>query len=213
MTIKKIYVNYIKRLFDFLLALLLLFLVAPIIVVAYFFIRIDSKGPGFFKQVRIGKNSKKFTIYKLRTMSLKSHDHNGEKIRDRNRVTSVGKIVRKLSLDELPQLFNILKGEMSFIGPRPLLVRYLPYYTEKEIMRHDVLPGITGLAQIKGRSFLQWEERFQYDLEYVNKISFFLDFKIIIQTIMIVLKSEGTSTIRPKKMVDFDVHRNFEKIR
>jgi lipopolysaccharide/colanic/teichoic acid biosynthesis glycosyltransferase len=140
-------------------------------------------------------------------MDTRAFDSQGKKIRDRDRVTRTGRIIRKLSIDELPQFFNILKGDMSFVGPRPLVVRYLPYYTEEELHRHDVRPGVTGLAQVHGRGYLQWEERFRYDLDYVKKISFGLDVKIILMTIRSVLKREGTSTIRPDNLVDFDKHR------
>ena len=140
-------------------------------------------------------------------MDTKTHDEFGNKLRDRDRVTKSGKIIRKLSLDETPQFINILKGEMSFIGPRPLLVRYLPYYTEREMHRHDVKPGITGLAQVNGRGFLQWEQRFEFDLFYVENLSLLLDLKIIFKTIKSVFSREGTSTIRPSDLVDFDIHR------
>lgn len=208
-----IYNDYIKRILDIIFAFILLVISIPLIAISYIFIRLDSKGPAIFKQTRIGRNCDKITIYKLRTMKLETHDKNGRKLRDRERVTRVGKIIRKLSLDELPQLFNILKGDMSFIGPRPLLVRYLPYYSEKEIQRHNVLPGITGLAQVKGRSYLQWEERFNFDLYYVENLSFKLDFRILILTIIKVFKTEGTSTVRPKELVDFDEHRGYKKVR
>ena len=146
-------------------------------------------------------------------MMQKSIDEHGCKIRDRHRVTKAGSIIRKLSIDELPQLYNIFKGDMSFVGPRPLLVRYLPYYTMEELRRHDVRPGITGLAQINGRGNLQWEERFRYDLQYVDNVSLILDLKIVLKTIKKVFKQEGTSTIRPAFLVDFDVHRGKKNIR
>lgn len=213
-TIKQyIYQYYIKRSMDFLIALILLVVSSPFILISCILIKIDSKGPAIFKQTRIGKDTKQFTIYKLRTMKLETHNKNGRKLRDRERVTRAGKIIRKLSLDELPQLINIVKGEMSFIGPRPLLVRYLPYYTYEEMRRHNVLPGITGLAQINGRSFLNWEDRFAYDVKYVENISFKLDIQIFLKTIYKVLNGEGTSAIRPKNMVDFDEHRNYKKLR
>ncbi|MBM4761464.1 sugar transferase [Bacillus sp. B15-48] len=208
-----IYKNYIKRYLDFTFAFTFLVISIPLTVICCILIKLDSKGPAFFKQTRIGKNCKEITIYKLRTMKIESCDKNGKKLRDRERLTRVGKIIRKLSIDELPQLFNILKGDMSFIGPRPLLVRYLPYYSEREINRHNVLPGITGLAQVNGRSYLQWEERFDYDLNYVGNLSFKLDVKILIITIIKVLKTEGTSTIRPKELVDFDKYREYKKVR
>lgn len=208
-----IYKKFIKRILDFIFAFILLVLSIPFIAIGSLLIKMDSKGPVIFKQTRIGKDCKEITIYKLRTMKLETHDKNGKKLRDRERITKVGKLIRKLSIDELPQLFNILKGDMSFIGPRPLLVRYLPYYSEREIKRHKVLPGITGLAQIKGRSDLQWEERFELDLNYVENMSLKVDVKILLITIIKVFKTEGTSTIRPKELVDFDKHRGYNKVR
>lgn len=209
----RIYKNYIKRILDFIFAFILLILSFPFIAISCILIKVDSKGPAIFKQTRIGKNCEKITLFKLRTMILETHDNNGNKLRDRERITRVGKIIRKLSIDELPQLLNVLKGDISFIGPRPLLVRYLPYYSEEEIKRHNVLPGITGLAQINGRSYLQWEERFNFDLNYVENLSFKLDAKILLITIIKVFKTEGTSTIRPKELVDFDEHRGYNKKR
>ena len=204
------YRKYVKRSLDFIFALILLIISVPFILIASLFIVLDSKGSPIFTQIRIGKDSKEFKIYKLRTMKLQATDMDGNKIRDRDRVTRAGRIIRKLSIDELPQLFNILKGEMSFIGPRPLLVRYLPYYTEEEIRRHDVLPGITGLSQINGRSNLQWEERFEYDVKYVDNISFKLDMQIFWITIRKVFEGSDTSTIRRSDIVDFDKHRGFK---
>lgn len=207
------YSKYVKRMIDIILALFLLVLTLPILILATIAIKLDSKGSVFFKQPRIGKYGHQIMIYKLRTMDTKTHDEKGKKIRDRDRVTKPGKVIRKLSVDEIPQLFNILKGDMSFIGPRPLLVRYFPYYTNEEVQRHNVLPGITGIAQVKGRSFLQWEKRFEYDLEYVKTISFFTDLKIVLATIKAVFTGAGTSAVRPEGLVDFDEHRKFIKVR
>lgn len=210
---KGLYERYFKRVFDLMFAIILLILSIPFIFLGSIFIKLDSFGPVFFKQTRIGYKCEKFKIYKLRTMRLETHDEEGRKLKDSERITKAGRLIRMLSIDELPQLLNILKGEMSFIGPRPLLVRYLPYYTKKEIRRHDVLPGITGLAQINGRSNIQWEERFDYDLEYVNNMSLILDIKILLKTVQKVFKGSDTSIIRPKNLVDFDEHRNFKKMR
>lgn len=204
---RKIYRDYVKRILDFLLALVGITIGIPFILIAAIFIKLDTPGPVFFTQERVGYKGKLFKIYKLRTMDTRAVDKHGKKIRDRNRVTKSGKIIRKLNIDELPQFWNIIKGEMSFIGPRPLLPRYYPYFNAEEDRRHDVLPGITGLAQVNGRGFLQWEERFAYDLEYVDNLSFKLELQIIWQTIKSVLKNEGTSTVRPEGLVDFDVHR------
>lgn len=207
------YSNIIKRIIDTVLALVILILTLPFMLVAAIAIKIDSEGPVLFKQIRVGQYGHKIMIYKLRTMMLQSHDENGVKIRDRDRVTKSGRIIRKLSLDEIPQLLNIIKGDMSFIGPRPLLVRYFPYYTEEEVQRHNVLPGITGIAQVKGRSFLQWEKRFQYDLDYVKNISFLTDLNVLVETVRAVFTGAGTSSVRPEGLVDFDEHRNYSKVR
>lgn len=207
------YKSFIKRLMDILLALALFLLTLPILALASLWIYIDSPGSPIFVQERIGYKNRSFRVMKLRTMKLETHDKDGRKLRDRERVTKSGSFLRKTSIDELPQLINIIKGDMSFIGPRPLIPRYYPYYTEEELRRHEVLPGITGLAQINGRSDLQWEDRFRYDIEYVDTCSFLTDLKIALKTVQKVFSSENTSTIRPANLVDFDVHRNFEKLR
>jgi undecaprenyl phosphate N,N'-diacetylbacillosamine 1-phosphate transferase len=207
------YKRYVKRLIDIAVASALLVATAPIVIVASVLIKIDSEGPIIFAQTRIGKDCRAFRLYKLRTMIVRTHDETGRKLDDKDRVTRVGRVIRRLSIDELPQLVNIIKGDMSFVGPRPLLVRYLPYYTDSELRRHEVRPGITGLAQINGRGFLQWEERFKYDLEYVDNLSFLLDAKILLRTVYQVLSGEGSSTDRPSYLVDFDEHRRFMKMR
>lgn len=206
------YQHGIKRILDFLAAFVLLIVSSPFVLIALLAIPLDSKGPAVFSQKRVGYKNSIFTVYKLRTMITETH-RDGRKLRDRERVSRIGRILRMTSIDELPQLVNILKGEMSFIGPRPLPVRYYPYYTDEELGRHDVRPGITGLAQVNGRSNLQWEDRFRYDLYYRDHCSFLLDAKIVLKTIEKVFKSEGTSTIRPVSLVDFDVHRNLVKNR
>ena len=177
------YRKYVKRLIDVILGAVLLIVTSPIVIVAALFVKMDSRGPAFFTQMRIGKDCKVFKLYKLRTMQVETRGIVGGVLDDCERVTRVGRIIRRLSIDELPQLINIVKGDMSFVGPRPLLVRYLPYYTDEELRRHEVRPGITGLAQINGRGFLQWEERFRYDLQYVDNLSFALDAKIVLGTI------------------------------
>ena len=146
--------------------------------------------PVIFKQKRPGLNEKIFEIYKFRTMTNQK-DKNGNLLPDEERLKGVGKIIRSLSLDELPQLFNVLKGDMSFIGPRPLLIEYLPLYNKEQKKRHTVLPGITGLAQVNGRNAISWKKKFEYDVEYVEKLSFLLDLKIILLTIKKVLIKEG----------------------
>jgi lipopolysaccharide/colanic/teichoic acid biosynthesis glycosyltransferase len=207
------YRKYVKRLIDVILGAVLLIVTSPIVIVAALFVKMDSRGPAFFTQMRIGKDCKVFKLYKLRTMQVETRGIDGRVLDDCERVTRVGRIIRRLSIDELPQLINIVKGDMSFVGPRPLLVRYLPYYTDEELRRHEVRPGITGLAQINGRGFLQWEERFRYDLQYVDNLSFELDAKIVLGTIAQVVKGSGSSTVRPSYLVDFDEHRRFVRLR
>jgi lipopolysaccharide/colanic/teichoic acid biosynthesis glycosyltransferase len=176
----------VKSTFDRLLALLLLLLLFPLLVLLVLFL-------GVFKQERPGKNGIIFTIYKVRTM-VKQIERDGVKLSDAERMTAVGRWVRKLSLDELPQLWNVLKGDMSFIGPRPLLPKYLPLYNEEQKKRHNVRPGITGWAQVNGRNLISWSEKFNFDLYYVNHISFLLDMKILIMTINKVIKREGINS-------------------
>ncbi|MDK2839893.1 MAG: hypothetical protein PWQ83_1459 [Thermosipho sp. (in: thermotogales)] len=185
------YRKYIKRILDFVFALILLILLFPIMFFAAIAIKIeDPKGPILFKQKRVGKNSKIFTIYKFRTMIVET-EGNGRKLTDLERLTKVGAFLRKTSIDELPQLFNIIKGEMSFIGPRPLLVEYLPLYNDFQARRHEVTPGISGWAQVNGRNAVSWEKKFEYDVYYVDNLSFLLDLKIFILTIIKILKKEG----------------------
>ncbi len=181
------YEKYIKGLLDFLFAILLLVILSPIMLAAAIIIKMeDPGGPILFKQERVGKDNKIFTLYKFRTMIVET-EKNGVKLSDADRLLKFGNILRKLSIDELPQLFNIIKGEMSFIGPRPLPVVYLPYYTDEELHRHDVRPGVSGWAQVNGRNYLSWEEKFRYDLEYVNNVSFLFDVKIFLMTVKKVL--------------------------
>ncbi len=157
---------------------------------------------GVFKQERPGKNGEIFTIYKFKTMSSETHV-NGIKLKDAERLTSIGRIIRKLSLDELPQLWNVVKVEMSFVGPRPLLPKYLPLYSTEQAKRHNVRPGITGLAQVNGRNAISWEEKFRYDVYYVDHISFFLDLKVLWFTVMKVLKREGINSSENITMGEF----------
>ncbi len=184
------YKKYIKRLLDIILSLLGLIIASPVFVIISILVFIFLGKPVIFKQKRPGKDEKIFNLYKFRTMTDKK-DKKGNLLPDEKRLTKFGKLLRKTSLDELPELFNILKGDMSFIGPRPLLVEYLQYYTKEEHHRHDVRSGLTGWAQVNGRNLLSWEEKFKKDLEYVNNISFMLDLKIIFLTIKTVLKREG----------------------
>lgn len=183
------YKLYFKRFLDFIIAFILLFFLSPIIFFTYLLIKIFLKGPALFKQKRPGKDHEIFTIYKFRTMNDK-RDGIGELLPDSERLTGLGKFIRKTSLDELPQLYNVLKGEMSFIGPRPLLVEYLPLYSERHKRRHYVRPGITGWAQVNGRNAISWEQKFEYDIYYTQNLSLFLDLKIVFLTIKKVIISE-----------------------
>ena len=170
-------------------------------------VKLDSKGKVIFKQERIGKDYKVFDIYKLRTMDNEMYDKKGKARVAANRMTRPGKIARILSIDEVPQLFNILKGDMSFVGPRPILARDLKYLTEKEKRRHSVKPGLTGLAQVRGRAFLDWDKRFKYDLFYVDKLSLKLDLIIVFKTVKTILSAEGTGIIKPQKAQNLKVLR------
>ncbi|MCV3383495.1 undecaprenyl phosphate N,N'-diacetylbacillosamine 1-phosphate transferase [Campylobacter sp. IFREMER_LSEM_CL292] len=185
------YKNGLKRVFDFFLALILLIIFLPFIALIGIVLKI-VQGSVLFKQARPGLNEKIFYIYKFKTMSDET-DENGELLPDELRLKPFGKLVRSLSLDELPQLFNVLKGDMSFIGPRPLLVEYLPLYNQEQKKRHDVRPGITGWAQINGRNAISWEQKFKYDVEYVQNCSFLFDLKIFFMTIIKVLKRSGVN--------------------
>lgn len=178
---KKIY-PVIKRLFDFLSALIGLMIISPLLITLIIILSINNNGKPFFYQQRTGKYGKIFTIIKLKTMNDKT-DTNGNLLPALERVTKVGNFCRKYSLDELPQLFNIIKGDMSLIGPRPLLPQYLQHYNERQNRRHEVLPGITGWAQVNGRNAISWEQKFEYDVYYVDKQSFSLDCKIFLKTI------------------------------
>jgi lipopolysaccharide/colanic/teichoic acid biosynthesis glycosyltransferase len=187
-----VYVNLIKPLLDRFGALILLILFSPIIFLTGLVIAIRMGHPVYFAQRRPGLHGKIFTIYKFRTMTNERDSH-GNLLPDAERLRGVGQFIRNLSLDELPQLVNVLKGEMSFIGPRPLLPEYLPLYTLEQSRRHNVKPGITGWAQINGRNAISWEEKFRYDLEYVENISFALDLKIFYRTLAKVFIREGIS--------------------
>ena len=189
---KGVYEKFIKRPMDCFLATLCLLIFSPLMLILAIFVRIFLGSPVLFEQDRPGKNGKVFKLYKFRTMTDK-RDENGQLLADELRLTAFGKMLRASSLDELPELLNIIKGEMSLIGPRPLLVKYLPLYNEEQAKRHDVRPGLTGLAQSRGRNSLSWEEKFKLDVEYVNHITFLGDLKIIVDTIRSVLNSEGIS--------------------
>lgn len=183
------YAKYIKRTLDLILSLMALILLMPLMIIIGILVRINLGSPIIFKQKRPGKNEKIFTLYKFRTMTDK-RDIDGNLLPDEYRLTKFGKFLRSTSLDELPELINIIKGDMAIVGPRPLLVEYLPYYTEEEKHRHDVRPGLTGLAQVNGRNAISWEEKLKYDTEYIKEISFYSDLKIIFKTIKKTIKRE-----------------------
>lgn len=181
------YAKYIKRILDLILSLMALIVLMPLMIIIGILVRINLGSPIIFKQKRPGKNEKIFTLYKFRTMTDK-RDIDGNLLPDEYRLTKFGKFLRSTSLDELPELINIIKGDMAIVGPRPLLVEYLPYYTEEEKHRHDVRPGLTGIAQVNGRNEISWEEKLKYDTEYIKEISFYSDLKIIFKTIKKTIK-------------------------
>jgi lipopolysaccharide/colanic/teichoic acid biosynthesis glycosyltransferase len=187
------YSNYIKRILDFCIAFTALSLLWPVLLVITIFLHFANKGAGaFFTQERPGKNAKIFKVIKYKTMT-DERDADGKLLPDAQRLTRIGKIVRSLSIDELPQLINVLKGDMSFVGPRPLLVKYLPLYSKEQMRRHDVRPGITGWAQVNGRNAITHTKKFEYDVWYVDNISFTLDLKILFLTVKKVFVCEGIS--------------------
>lgn len=196
------YKNCIKRLLDILLSLTGIILLCWLYLILFILVRVKLGSPVFFKQQRPGKNEKIFTLYKFRTMT-DARDENGNLLPDEVRLTAFGKMLRSTSLDELPELFNILKGDMSLIGPRPLLVKYLPLYNEEQRHRHDVRPGLTGLAQVNGRNAISWEKKFEYDVEYVRNLSFLLDCRILLQTVKAVVQREGISSATDATMEAF----------
>lgn len=199
---KSIYEKYIKRCLDFVLSLIAIIILSPLMLITALLVRIKLGSPVIFCQERPGLNEKVFKMYKFRSMTDEK-DENGNLLSDEVRLTSFGKKLRSTSLDELPELFNILKGDMSIIGPRPLLVKYLPRYNEFQKHRHDVRPGFTGYAQANGRNSISWEEKFKLDVYYVKHISFFLDLKILIKTIKVVLFKEGITSNTSETMEEF----------
>lgn len=200
------YKKYIKRILDIVLSLIAIIITLPIFLIVGILILIFIGQPAIFRQKRPGKNEKIFTMYKFRTMTNKK-DEDGNLLPDELRLTKLGKFLRKTSLDEIPEFINILKGDMSFVGSRPLLVEYLPYYTEEEHHRHDVRPGLTGWAQANGRNLVNWDERFKLDLEYVNNVSLKMDIKVILKTINVVLKREGITDGKTETMIFLDEER------
>lgn len=200
------YQKYIKRLLDIILSLIAIIITLPIFLITGILVLIFLGKPVIFRQKRPGKKEKIFTMYKFRTMTNKK-DKDGNLLPDELRLTKLGKFLRKTSLDEIPEFINILKGDMSFVGPRPLLVEYLPYYTEEEHHRHDVRPGLTGLAQISGRNLLNWDDKFRKDLEYVKNVTFIKDFKIVLKTFYTVIKREGINNQNSATMISLDSER------
>ena len=186
----KPYTNWVKRLFDLSIAVPLLIILSPVLVLIGFLVRMKIGAPVLFRQVRPGLLGRPFTIYKCRTMTDK-RDKDGGLLPDRGRLIPLGRFLRKTSLDELPELFNVLQGEMSIVGPRPLLMQYLDRYTPEQARRHEVKPGITGWAQVNGRNAITWEQKFEHDIWYVDHLSFWLDMKIIALTVWKIIKREG----------------------
>lgn len=187
----------LKRVFDIFVSTIGIVIAIPVFVVVPIAIKLTSKGPVIFKQPRVGKDGKMFVMYKFRSMMLEQYDANGVEIMSEDRITKVGKIIRKTSLDELPQLFNVLNGTMSVIGPRPMLDYQAPRCIGEEKLRFEMRPGLTGLAQIKGRNNIWWEERIQYDIEYVKTFTFWLDMVILFKTVLLVFKKQGTE-VKPE---------------
>lgn len=199
---KGFYERFIKRPQDFILSLVALIVLSPVFLVLAILVRSQLGSPVLFKQERPGLNGRIFTLYKFRSMS-DARDENGNLLPDDVRLTRFGKILRSTSLDELPELVNILKGDMSIVGPRPLLVRYLPLYNEHQARRHEVRPGFTGYAQVHGRNAITWEDKFDKDVYYVDHVSFLVDWRIILRTVLTVLKREGISSSSSVTMEPF----------
>ena len=199
---KGFYERYIKRLQAIVLSLIAIIILSPILLITYLLVRVKFGKPAIFIQKRVGKDGKVFDLYKFRTMT-NQRDEDGKLLPDDQRLTSFGKKLRSTSLDELPELFNVLKGDMALIGPRPLLVKYLPLYNDEQARRHEVRPGLTGYAQVNGRNTITWEDRFKLDVEYVDNVTFLNDWKIIFKTIKTVFKREGISEKGSATMDEF----------
>ena len=200
--------RYIKRGMDFTVALTALIILSPLMLIVALLIKLNRDGPVLFKQKRPGLGGKIFTVYKFRTMSVKTHDEQGRELSDFERMSKIGNLLRKTSVDELPQFINILKGDMSFIGPRPLLTEYLELYTPEQMRRHEVRPGISGWAQVNGRNTITWEEKFALDVEYVDNMSFGMDVKIFVRTILNVLKQDDINIDAANTMDKFQGTKN-----
>ncbi len=198
-----IYAKYIKRPMDFTLALLALIVFSPVMLIIALLVRLKLGNPVLFKQDRPGKDEKVFKLYKFRTMTDK-RDENGDLLPDSERLTRFGKFLRSTSIDELPELINILQNKMSIVGPRPLAVQYIPYYNDFQKMRHSILPGLTGWAQVNGRNAVTWENRFSHDIEYITNISFQMDIRIIFMTVACVFRRSGIGERGIDSLMDFD---------
>lgn len=197
-----LYEKYIKRPQDFMCALLAIIVLSPVMLITAILVRIKLGSPVLFKQKRPGRNGKIFEIYKFRTMT-DQRDENGVLLPDEVRLTKFGKKLRSTSLDELPELFNIIKGDMSVVGPRPLMPKYMTRYNDHQARRHEVRPGFTGLAQVHGRNSISWEDKFDWDVKYVNHITFLIDWGIIFSTVKTVLKHEGITSDTSVTMEEF----------
>lgn len=196
------YKRFFKRFFDIVLSLTALILLSPVLLIVAVLVRVKLGSPVIFCQERPGKNEKIFRLYKFRSMT-DGRDENGNLLPDEVRLTKFGRILRSTSLDELPELWNILKGDMSIVGPRPLLVKYLPRYNEEQRHRHDARPGLTGLAQVNGRNAISWEERFAYDVEYVRSVGFLLDLRILFLTVAVVFRRSGIHSAGSETQEEF----------
>jgi len=197
------YKNFFKRIIDFGAAALGLILSSPLLLLVYLILRNQNKGKSFFFQERPGFNQQPFKIIKFKTMTDEK-DEKGNLLPDNKRITKVGGLIRKLSIDELPQLVNVLKGDMSLVGPRPLLFKYIPLYSKEQLRRHEVRPGITGWAQVNGRNSISWKQKFEYDIYYVDQIGLFLDLKILWLTFLKVVKKEGVNQSDTQPMQPFN---------
>jgi undecaprenyl phosphate N,N'-diacetylbacillosamine 1-phosphate transferase len=208
---RNFYTLHLKRILDFMLAFQAIIVLLPVMIFVAILIRMKLGKPVIFKVSRPGKDEKIFTMYKFRSMS-NDRDQDGKLLPDNIRLTKFGKLLRSLSLDELPELFNILKGDMSIVGPRPLATHYLPYYSEIEKGRHGVKPGLTGLAQVSGRNGINWEKKFEYDLKYIDHMCFFLDIKIILKTCINLFFKENIGIRGVDSLEDFDSYREKQNL-
>ncbi|HDQ04859.1 MAG TPA: sugar transferase [Deltaproteobacteria bacterium] len=200
------YSKYGKRIFDFTVAFFALILFSPLLFITACLVRLRLGSPVIFRQERLGLKENPFVIMKFRTMT-DAKDENGNMLPDAERLTRFGALLRRASIDELPELINVLKGDMSIVGPRPLFMHYLPYYTERERLRHTVRPGITGLSQVSGRNYLPWDERLETDVQYVEKMSFLMDLQIMLKTIVRVLNTKDVAVLPGTVSVQFSQHR------